>query len=383
VTHTPSLLIIGASARAAAFSALRAGLRPWCADLFADADLRARCPAVRLSGRYPDGFADVLAAAPAAPWVYSGGLENHPRLVSRLARLRPLWGNDSTALSAARDPEVVAATARSAGVPAPAVRRSADGAPGGGRWLLKPLRGAGGVAIRVYSGGENEPIRASSYLQQYIEGEPRAALFVADARETRLLGVTRQLIGADWLHATPFQYCGSIGPLSLAADERAALERLGAVLTARCGLRGLFGVDGVWSDGAFWPVEVNPRYTASVEVLEFATGLAALAWHRRAFEPDVRTAEGVGMAGVAGKAILFARVAVTFPREGPWVAELRSRSAPQLMPRFADLPDAGQRIEARRPVLTFFASAAGVESCLDQLRETAAELDGRIEAAGD
>ncbi len=32
------LLIFGASARAAAFSALRAGLQPWCADLFADAD---------------------------------------------------------------------------------------------------------------------------------------------------------------------------------------------------------------------------------------------------------------------------------------------------------------------------------------------------------
>jgi len=32
------VLIVGASARAAAFSALRAGLRPWCADLFADLD---------------------------------------------------------------------------------------------------------------------------------------------------------------------------------------------------------------------------------------------------------------------------------------------------------------------------------------------------------
>ena len=30
------LLLFGASTRAAAFSALRAGLKPWCVDLFAD-----------------------------------------------------------------------------------------------------------------------------------------------------------------------------------------------------------------------------------------------------------------------------------------------------------------------------------------------------------
>ena len=53
----PSLLIFGASVRAAAFSALRAGLQPWCADLFADADLRARCPTIRVPAEvYPDGF---------------------------------------------------------------------------------------------------------------------------------------------------------------------------------------------------------------------------------------------------------------------------------------------------------------------------------------
>src|SRR5262249_31591342 len=152
------------------------------------------------------------------------------------------------------------------------------------RWLLKPLRGAGGVGIHFFTGEESARVRARSYLQEYVEGEARAALYVALEKETRLLGVTRQLVGEGWLHAASFHYCGSIGPLSLDAAERAALQRLGEVLAGRCGLRGLFGVDGVWREGAFWPVEVNPRYTASVEVLEYATGLRALAWHRRAFD---------------------------------------------------------------------------------------------------
>src|SRR5262245_28665656 len=55
-----NLLIFGASVRAAAFSALRAGMRPWCADLFADADLRGRCPAMQLPGRYPLDFLKLI-----------------------------------------------------------------------------------------------------------------------------------------------------------------------------------------------------------------------------------------------------------------------------------------------------------------------------------
>ncbi len=200
----------------------------------------------------------------------------------------------------------------------------------------------------------------------------RAALFVAGAGETRLLGVTRQLVGEAWLHAGPFQYCGSIGPLELDARQHREMERLGDVLATGCGLRGLFGVDGVWRDGTFWPVEVNPRYTASVEVLERATGLKALAWHRRAFDPAVPAVpEPTGApAVVVGKAILFARETVTFPTNWSW-----NLSPVNEMTRYADLPDAGQRIEARRPIMTFFTLGADMAACMEALRGMATEIE--------
>src|SRR6266436_2623844 len=98
-----ALLIVGASARAAAFSALRAGLRPWCADLFADVDLRARCPAQQLSPeQYPHGFLEMVRQAPPGPWIYTGGLENRRALVRHICRLRPLWGNDAGVLRRVR-----------------------------------------------------------------------------------------------------------------------------------------------------------------------------------------------------------------------------------------------------------------------------------------
>src|SRR5439155_16025393 len=101
-----SLLILGASTRAAAFSALRAGLRPWCADLFADRDLATRCPVVRVpASDYPHAFLEVASQRMQGPWIYTGALENRRKLVRQIARLLPLWGNDDRALQLCRSPQ--------------------------------------------------------------------------------------------------------------------------------------------------------------------------------------------------------------------------------------------------------------------------------------
>jgi uncharacterized protein len=374
-----NLLLFGASTRAAAFSALRAGLRPWCADLFADSDLRARCPVAAVPAeRYPDGFLDLLPGAPPGPWMYTGALENRRGLVRKLARLRPLWGNDAAALAAARSPWRVHSALTAAGLPCPAVRPVTDPPRGRGRWLLKPRAGATGCGIRFWDGSAVSRSRAAkSYLQEFIEGENCAALYVGDGTGARLLGVTQQLVGESWLGAGRFRYCGSVGPFHLGPSTRALLEKIGETLTAAAGLRGLFGVDFVLRDGVPWPVEVNPRYTASVEVLEYAIGLPALPWHCRVFEAAAPVSEQVvpGSASIVGKAILFARASLDFPAEGPWLPELRSPGLIEEMPAFADIPPAGQRIEAGKPILTCFAGAADVDGCLERLRRVARDIN--------
>src|SRR5205823_5029109 len=130
-------LIVGASTRAAAFSALRAGLSPVCIDLFADRDLAAVCPVARIPpGRYPGGILELARDQPSGPWMYTGGIENHPDLVARICGERPLWGNGLGALRKVRDPFALAAALAAAGLPFLDVRR--PGEPlGPGRWLVK------------------------------------------------------------------------------------------------------------------------------------------------------------------------------------------------------------------------------------------------------
>jgi predicted ATP-grasp superfamily ATP-dependent carboligase len=185
-------------------------------------------------------------------------------------------------------------------------------------------------------------------------------------------------VGLSWANAAPFRYCGSVGPEVPGEALRNGLILLGSVLAEHCGLRGLFGVDGVLRDGVFWPVEVNPRYPASAEVLEYATGVQTLTWHGLVFTagalPQSPPAPAPARCRV-GKAVLFASQDLVFPADGPWMAELRSPAPLHETPAFADIPAAGERIAAGRPVLTFFARADWADACEDALRQTARDLD--------
>jgi predicted ATP-grasp superfamily ATP-dependent carboligase len=356
-----SLIIVGASARAAAFSALRAGLKPWCLDLFADADLRARCPVEAIPVReYPRSLPARIAAAPPGPWLYTGGLENHPAIVGRIARDRPLLGNDTEALRLARDPVFVTNLLRSACLPYAEVslREPDDGRS----WLAKPRAGAGGTGIRFWQRGKRLPRRA--YFQELIAGPSCAAIFGATPAGAQLLGVTEQLVGEPWLHASRFHYCGSIGPLALTHSQRQTFQRLGDALTESCRLRGLLGFDCIWRDGEPVPVEINPRYTASIEVLEFATNSAFLAADA---QREARS--------MVGKAILFARQALRFPNDGPWLETLRNRRPATEMPAFADIPAAGTAIKAGWPILTLFSHSESADEVRDQLQALAGELE--------
>ncbi len=368
------LLIFGASARAAAFSALRAGLSPWCADLFGDADLAARCPVVALPDTYPDGLLEIERRAPLGPFLYTGGLENRPRLLRELAQRRTLWGVAPAMLARVRRPERLAALVAEARLFYPLTRREPP-EKSERQWLLKPRNSSGGVGIRFW--GPESPLRRGMVVQEYLKGPSFAAVYLGDGRRANLLGVTHQLTGEPWLHAARFQYCGSISSAEFTAEQYQVLERLGAVLTTGWQLRGLFGIDGILHDGKPWLVEVNPRYTASVEVLEYALGLPALALHRRVFDPQAPgvTWTGQSRTSVVGKVILFARGPLIFPASGPWRDTLEKPGPLDRLPDYADIPHAGQRIAAGHPILTLFGSASTTWGCRDELRRRALDLD--------
>ncbi len=314
----------------------------------------------------------MLADAPPAPILFTGALENRPDLVARLPG--PLWGNPPEVLRAIRNPSRWSHCLQRLGLPCP---RIAEVPPSNGRWLLKPRRGAGGLGICRYTAQPFEPRKF--YLQEWIDGLSCSAVYVANDNGTCLLGVTQQLTGTPWLHARAWQYAGSIGPLALDAQTAERWRRLGTALAQEFRLRGLFGIDAIVRDGVPWPVEINPRYTASLEIIERSDGIGRLPWHRHAFEPGTRCPSPNLSAPTAiwGKGILYARQSFYFPADGLWLTALAD-GADLDRTEYADIPAAGEFIESCRPVLTLFASASSVLDCTEKLQELAQALDRRL-----
>ena len=413
------LAIVGASARSAAASAARAGFRPLAADLFADADLRQIATATRVSS-YPDGLLDWLRAIEPPAWMYTGALENHPELIDQMAWIAPLWGNPGDVLARVRSPWELARALGAAGHLFPETRSSPDGLPHDGSWLAKTYRGASGSGVRAWSkeqgaGSEEQGsltprsmLAAPCFVQQRIAGIPVSAVFVAADRDATLLGVTRQLVGEDWLGAHGFQYAGSIGPAMIPDAAHAEIAEIGRVLVAEFELLGLFGVDMILVGEQVWTLEVNPRYTASVEVLERGTGVAAIALHAAACgwlgssagrleprerwlgssdsePPELESAGGSAgprpqppMHAVHGKAVLFARRDVVISETFATATLAEALRMP--WPSLADISAAGTPIEAGRPVLTMFADGATDDEVERQLRRRASELERALYA---
>lgn len=197
------------------------------------------------------------------------------------------------------------------------------------RWLLKPTFSAGGSGIRFLeaskgdrlwlgakpdrggtgggTGGGKGPCGFPAYvIQEFVDGTSCSAVFVADGRRAEVIGVSRQLIGDPDFGGRGFAYCGNIIPVDVpmgsAAEE---IERLCAGLTADLGLKGVNCIDFILKDERVWFLEINPRYSASMELLEIYRdpSFSLIDIHFKAVGANVVGREAADVKGIGVKAL--------------------------------------------------------------------------------
>jgi predicted ATP-grasp superfamily ATP-dependent carboligase len=389
-----SVVIVGASARAMAWSAAAAGWAVHAADLFADRDLRdvARgcVPVGGSRGPYPDALAAAVRGFPAGPWCYTGALENHPDLLDTIAAERPLAGNAGRLLHAVRDPDRLAAACRESGLAFPDTHRDPRGVPVDGSYLVKPLASAGGRGIGRWHGGR-AVVPPPSIWQRHVAGRGVSASFICRPVGARLLGIVEQEIGLPWCHAAPFAFCAAVlrGPPEahrlVTPAVAAQLARAGDTLATRLGLVGAVGIDAVIDDDErVWMIEVNPRPTASMELHERATGesvaaahLAACGWPARPRTAPIAPPHDRAW----GKAVLHAPhdVEISARLVAVWdglAAAWRDTDAG--WPAIADVPTPGQTIRCGSAWMTVFATADTTAGVRLELRRRAAALAASV-----
>jgi uncharacterized protein len=372
------VLIAGVSTRALAVSAAKAGYAVTAVDGFGDQDLRLAAEVVVEPTRPGKTFNALEAAIraekiPADLAAYTSNFENYPAAVARLSRGRKLLGNPPPVLRRVRNPLELSRALRRHRVLCPGTRASAPDQNPHHRWLLKPRRSGGGHGVRSWRPGTQVP--RGMYLQQYIRGTPGSIILAANGRTAVILGLSRQLTGITELGARGFQYCGSL----LAGDEATLFLRqaellhqataLATIITREFGLIGVNGIDFIARGGVLYPIEVNPRFSASMELVERATGLSMFGIHAAACDRRLPRPKPAGRL-IHGKAIVFARRSIT----------IRDSNLGNERESLADLPHPGEHIERGRPICTVLAQAATLNGCRDELFRRAARVYRSVSA---
>ena len=379
--ETPKHVVIaGISTRALAASAARAGYRVTAVDAFGDLDLRRIADVISKQFHERARFRPMSAAtaadqAPAGLACYTSNFENYPAAVERLAHGRTLLGNRASILTEVRNPMLLMQRLSQLGFSTPKTRSSVPvDRKVQGSWLLKPRRSGGGHGTRVWR--RDRPLPRTHYLQERLAGPSASILFAANGHQAVVLGVSRQIVGDTRMGARGFRYCGSLlGPAEiLFPGQRELMEvarRLAAAVTKEFGVRGLNGIDFIARDGIPCPIEVNPRYSASMELLERAGAMSIFQDHEQACDGVLPTVR-IGSEGVHGKAVVFARKNVVMGDTREWLED----------PSLADIPHPHEKIGRGHPICTVFASGSDADSCYERLVSRASAVYRVTESGG-
>ena len=411
------VLVAGISTRAIAESAGRAGFEVTALDAFGDLDQHAAVQVETLDDKFTARAAALATRRIDCDAVaYLSNFENHPRAIETLARGRALWGNTPQTVRRVRDPLLLAETLRKRGFKTPEVRLEPDTTPviepdttpviepgarpviepgatesyvvsgfsrttGGDLrdWLVKPLASGGGQHIKDWDG--TWPLPRGTYLQEFIDGTPGSIVFVAAAGRVVPLGISLQLIGQPAFGAEGYQYCGNIltgaGDPHLPHDEALVdtAKALASAVADAFGLVGVNGIDFVVHDGVPYPIEVNPRWCASMELVERAYHLSVFRVHASACSegilPDFDLVRARQRGRTVGKAVVYARREVTVGDTRTWLTKHES---------IRDIPRPDTRIPSGKPVCTIFAEGPDGSTCHDALIQRAHTVYAQLEA---
>lgn len=414
------IVIWGASTRAASWSAARAGWNIHAWDLFADCDFPDGSSVHKLDDLACNSLqcrlALPLSAESKACFLPTGGWENAAGLPEWTADHFHLCGCNAEAIARSRDPFFWAEALGRAGLPRLAVRKARqdkneqknnqhirgkknerEQAPANRsveRWIRKSLHSIGGLGVRFVM--DDSWPEAGFYDQQFQSGLSCSALCFTNADGTRVAGTSLQLT-SNTGPEHPFLYAGNAWPLHQFAEiDSTVLSGQASLYAERlaeaCGLTGLWGFDFIWQDSQLWVIEINPRYTAAMELFELCSGRSLL---RDAGWCGTNTVELPAVDSRPAcvlKMVLYAEHSFVLPADWDWKNWTQSLESEQhqnhagqfdlwSIPAFSDLPHPGTAFHPGEPICTIWGAGESAAKCRKIVQQRRSQLCGELPAS--
>lgn len=334
------MIAVGFSVRAAVESLRGSGIDEVIAvDFFGDWDLYKLASKVEIA-RSLSEIKRVLLSYPNERVIYSSVLENHLDILKLVAPR--VVGNDAETVRMVRPGKHWWDLAKRLGIRIPKVSLTEESR---GKWLIKPFKSGGGRNIFFWEKGMK--IKRGYYLQEYIKGEGISFLFLANGKDFLPLGYTRQLIGFRELGGDGFKWCGNVYPYRIERGFKERIEDWVGRLVEKVSLKGANGIDIVIAEEGPYFIEVNPRYTASMELIERAHEVKLMEVHMLACRGDLVRLSLDTPQIYHAKGIIYAERPLTgFKCEEMWERGFR------------DITREGELVLKGRPVCSVFSRGA-------------------------
>lgn len=334
-----NVLIVANSARFLVEAARNSGCTPIAIDLYGDCDTEACAESIQvISSLTPSDLSLALEKLPRYSImgaVVGSGLESHPGSLELLAAKFDLLGNLPPVCERVGNKRIFFDALDRLKIAHPEVSFAKPSKAG--NWLIKPMRGFGGIGIRRFQ-DTGADWATSHYWQKYQAGEPHSVLFLADGDDARIVGFNKQWTTAQL--DEEFIFSGLVNATDLDRDQQAEIAAWVGSLTREFSLRGLNSLDLMVYGERAYVLEINPRPPASMQLYEDDL-----------FERHIQACRGrlleyaTKRHAVTGLRIVYARRSVTVPDDFHWPQGCR------------DLPKSGATITAGQPICSIIMRA--------------------------
>ena len=219
-----------------------------------------------LSGLKINGFRGLIIGS---------GFEGKYDVLRKANEIMPLYANYLSVFKCLENPILFFEILKLLDVPFPQVNFSADSFNDlGSDWILKDLGSSGGRGIKKTFGRK---AKSSEYFQKQLRGTTVSLSFFADGRNFIPLGYSKP--AAIQQGNLPFVFCGLDGPIEVDNSIDQEALRISKLIVQKFKLRGFNGIDFLISDKAVNFIDLNPRITASFEILQEAHSFCFLEKH--------------------------------------------------------------------------------------------------------
>ncbi|XZE18231.1 ATP-grasp domain-containing protein [Pirellulaceae bacterium SH449] len=166
------------------------------------------------------------------------------------------------------------------------IRHSTNESRTSQRWLWKNLRSGGGLGISFLDSKDmadldrlkTRHVSKPGILQEYVSGKPLGISFLSSNHGTLILGIAESVPHEPHIWSD-FIYRGSIAPVPMPDWFRVPIRNFASAVARDTNWRGIWQADFLLAGNKLYLLEINPRWTASMELISYGYDLSLVTWH--------------------------------------------------------------------------------------------------------